>query len=102
MRAHSKSIPTPDSGKILKEEFLEPLGISAYRLARELNVSTSSILDILHNKRKLTIDMALRFSRYFGTSEKFWMNLQNDIELRNRRVDLKEELSKITPVGQSV
>jgi addiction module HigA family antidote len=63
MRNEKYLIPTPTIGEILKEEFLDPLKISGYRLAKALNVSTSSILDILHNKRKITVDMALRFAK---------------------------------------
>ena len=88
-------IETPKIGDILKEEFLEPLNISAYRLAKEINVSTSSILDLIHNKRKISVEMALRLARYFGTSSKFWLNLQNEIDLRETNQKLKKELEKI-------
>jgi antitoxin HigA-1 len=90
-----KIIETPKIGDILKEEFLDPLNISAYRLAKEINVSTSSVLDLLHNKRKISVEMALRLSRYFGTSSKFWLNLQNEIDLRETNQKLKKELEKI-------
>lgn len=95
-------IPTPTIGEILIEEFLEPLGISGYRLAKELHVATSSILDILHDRRRLSVDMALRLSRVFGTSEHFWLNIQNEIDIRNRRVELSTDLEKIHPVEHSV
>jgi addiction module HigA family antidote len=88
-------IETPKIGDILKEEFLEPLNISAYRLAKEINVSTSSVLDLVHNKRKISVEMALRLSRYFGTSSKFWLNLQNEIDLRETNQKIKKELEKI-------
>jgi len=88
-------IETPKIGDILKEEFLEPLNISAYRLAKEINVSTSSVLDLIHNKRKISVEMALRLARYFGTSSKFWLNLQNEIDLREANQKLKKELDKI-------
>jgi addiction module HigA family antidote len=89
------TIETPKIGDILKEEFLEPLNISAYRLAKEINVSTSSVLDLIHNKRKISVEMALRLARYFGTSSKFWLNLQNEIDLREANQKLKKELDKI-------
>jgi addiction module HigA family antidote len=89
------TIETPKIGDILKEEFLEPLNISAYRLAKEINVSTSSVLDLVHNKRKISVEMALRLARYFGTSSKFWLNLQNEIDLRETNQKLKKELEKI-------
>lgn len=88
-------IETPKIGDILKEEFLDPLGISAYKLAKEIHVSTSSVLDLIHNRRKISVEMALRLSRYFGTSSKFWLNLQNEIDLRNANQKLQEELEKI-------
>ncbi len=90
------TIETPKIGDILKEEFLEPLDISAYRLAKEINVSTSSILDILHNKRKISVEMALRLAKYFGTSSKFWLNLQNELDLRETKHKIEKELEKIT------
>ena len=88
-------IDTPNVGEILKEEFLDPLKITAYRLSKNINVSTSTILDIIHNKRKVSAEMALRLSRYFGNSYKFWLNLQNEIEIREIKSKKKNELSKI-------
>jgi addiction module HigA family antidote len=88
-------IETPAIGEILKEEFLDPLHISAYKLAKDIHVSTSTILDILHNKRKISVEMALRLAKYFGTSSKFWLNLQNEIDLRNVQQKLKNELDSI-------
>ena len=99
--AESNRIKTPSAGEILKEEFLEPLGISAYRLAKEINVSTTTILDILNGNRKITVETALRLSRFFGNSERFWLNLQNDIDLRNQREKLRSDLEKITPLKRS-
>jgi len=95
-------IPTPTIGEILTEEFLEPLGISAYRLAKELHVASSSILDILHDRRRLSVDMALRLSRVFGTGDHFWLNIQNEIDIRNRREELSTDLEKIHPVKHPV
>ena len=92
---HSEKIPTPTVGEILKEEFLEPMNITAYRLAKEIHVSTTTILDIINGKRKVTIDTSLRLSKFFGNSEKFWINLQNDIDLRNQKEKLEEELKTI-------
>lgn len=91
-------IPTPTIGEILTEEFLEPIGMTPYRLAKELHVATSSVLDIVHDRRRLTVDMALRLSRCFGTSERFWLNLQNEIDIRNRREELAPDLQRITPI----
>ena len=88
-------IDTPNVGEILKEEFLDPLNITAYRLSKDINVSTSTILDIIHNKRKVSAEMALRLSRYFGNSYKFWLNLQNEIEIREIKSKKENELCKI-------
>lgn len=88
-------IETPKIGDILKEEFLDPLGITAYRLSRELNVSTSSILDLVHNKRKISVEMALRLSKFFGNSHKFWINLQTEIDVRETKVKMDKEIEKI-------
>ena len=71
-------------GEILMKEFLEPLGITQYRLAKDISVVPRRVNEIVHGKRAITADTALRLSRYFGTSEKFWMNLQTryDMELQ--------------------
>ena len=90
-----KKIPTPAVGRILKDEFLEPMGITAYRLAREIHVSTTTILDIINGKRKISVDTSLRLARFFGNSDKFWINLQNDIDLRNHKEKLEKELNNI-------
>jgi len=88
-------IETPTIGEIIREEFLEPLHITPYRLSKELGVSTSTILDLLHNKRKLSVEMALRLSKYFGNSYKFWLNLQNELEIRETQKKMGKELEKI-------
>ena len=93
-------IPTPTVGEILQEEFLDPLGMTPYRLAKELRVATSSILDLVHGRRRLSVDMALRLARLFGTTERFWLNLQNEIDVRNRRDELSSELDAIHPVAR--
>jgi antitoxin HigA-1 len=95
------SIETPKIGDILKEEFLEPLDITPYRLSKDLNVSTSSILDLIHNKRKISVEMALRLSKYFGTSSKFWLNLQNELDLRETQPKMEKELDRI-PVNARI
>jgi addiction module HigA family antidote len=96
----SEKIPTPTVGEILREEFLEPFGITAYRLAKEINVSTTTILDIINNNRKITVDTALRLSRYFGNSAHFWLNLQNDIDIRNQRAKIGKDIEKIIPINK--
>lgn len=88
-------IATPTMGEILKEEFMEPLGISAYRLANDIHVPVSRIQEILHNRRKITVDTSLRLGVYFGVSEKFFLNMQNDIDIRNARLSMADELATI-------
>ncbi len=88
-------VETPTIGEIIREEFLEPLDITPYRLSKELKVSTSTILDLLHNKRKITVEMSLRLSKFFGNSYKFWLNLQNELEIRETRNRMSKELDKI-------
>ena len=65
----AKLISTPTVGEILREEFMEPMGISAYKLAQEIFVPTSRVQDILHDRRKITVDTSLRLGKYFGVSE---------------------------------
>src|SRR5574344_2122143 len=90
-----EKLQTPKIGDILTEEFLEPLNITPYRLSKDIGVSTSSVLDLVHNKRKITVEMALRLSKYFGTSSKFWLNLQNELDLREAEKKLARDLLAI-------
>jgi addiction module HigA family antidote len=90
-------IDTPKIGEILKEEFLDPLGISAYRLSKELKVSTSTVLDLIHDRRKISVEMALRLSKFFGNSHKFWTNLQTELDVRETRARMEKEFEKIHP-----
>ena len=71
-------IETPKISEILLEEFMSPLGISAYRLAKDINVPASRIQDILKDKCKITVDTSLRLARYFNVSDKYFSNLQNN------------------------
>ena len=79
-------------GEILLEEFLEPMGISQYRLAKDISVPPRRINEIVHGKRSVTADTALRLSRYFGTSERFWLNLQTGYDLDIERDRLGDRL----------
>ena len=88
-------IPTSTIGEILQEEFLEPMGISAYKLAHEIHVPTSRIQDILHNRRKITADTSLRLARYFGVSDQYFLSMQNDIDIRIMKQSIAGELSSI-------
>jgi len=91
-------IETPKMSEILSEEFMGPLNISAYRLAKDISVPVSRIQDILHDRRKITPDTSLRLGRYFGVSERYFLNLQNDIDIRNERLEIKDELDQIKTV----
>lgn len=75
-------------GEILLEEFLQPLGISAYRLSKDLDIPQTRISEILKGNRRITADTALRLSKYFGNSAKFWLGLQDDYDLEE---ELKEK-----------
>jgi len=80
--------PPIHPGEILLEEFLKPMGISQYRLAKDIHVPPRRVNEIVHGKRSLTADTALRLSRFFGTSERFWLNLQirYDLEVEKDRL----------------
>jgi addiction module HigA family antidote len=84
-------------GEILLEEFLEPLGVSQYRLAQAIAVPPLRIDKIVHGKRRVTADTALRLARYFGTSVQFWMNLQSRYDLEIERDRIGSDLRRITP-----
>jgi len=82
-------------GEILEEEFLIPMGISPYKLAKDLNISATQISEILKGKRRITVNTALRLSKYFGNSVEFWVGIQTDYEIRKAKKDLKKQLSQI-------
>jgi antitoxin HigA-1 len=88
-----RTLPPVHPGEILLEEFLKPLGISQNRLGRDLGVSPRRINEIIHGKRSITADTALRLSRYFGTSAEFWLGLQADYDLDMAKDKLADRLS---------
>jgi addiction module HigA family antidote len=92
-------------GEILLREFLEPPGISRYRLAHDISVPPRRVNEIVRGSRSMTADTALRLSRYFGTSERFWMNLQSryDLEVEKERLGsrLKREVTGLVTTGTS-
>ncbi len=94
-------IETTKMSEILFEEFMEPMGISAYRLAKDIHVPTSRIQDILHDRRKITADTSLRLAKYFGVSDDYFLNMQNEIDMRNTRLSIREELDQIIPFSLS-
>jgi addiction module HigA family antidote len=89
-----KKLPPIHPGEILLEEFLRPLGISQYRLAKDVSVSPRRINEIVHGQRAVSADTALRLSRYFGTTEMFWINLQARYDLESQRDALAGRLEK--------
>ncbi|MEO8417039.1 MAG: HigA family addiction module antitoxin [Ginsengibacter sp.] len=86
-------------GEVLKEEFLEPLGITAYRLSKDTFIPQTRISEILKGKRRVTADSALRFAKYFGTSAKFWLGLQDDYDLEEEGINKKSELDEIPKIN---
>lgn len=95
------SLPPVHPGEVLLLEFLEPMGISQYRLAKDISVSARRINEIVHGKRSVTADTALRLSRYFGTSERFWLNLQTryDLDVERDRFGDRLEAEVLQHVG---
>ena len=87
-------IPPVHPGDILQEDFLEPLEITQYRLAKDISVPPRRINEIVHGKRSITADTALRFSRYFGVSPQFWINLQAHYDLEIKSDKLGKRLEK--------
>jgi addiction module HigA family antidote len=79
-------------GEILVEEFLTPMGITQYRLAKDISVAPRRINEIVHGKRAISADTALRLARYFGTSERFWMNLQTRYDMEHQKDILGDRL----------
>ena len=77
----TKRLAPVHPGEVLLEEFLEPMGLSQYRLAKEIHVPARRINEIVHGTRGISADTALRLARFFGTSERFWMNLQTQFDL---------------------
>ena len=88
-------IPEVHPGEILEEEFLKPLGISAYKLAKETKIPATRISQIIKGKRRITADTALRFSKYFGNSADFWLGIQMEYDLRKERVEIESVLEEI-------
>ena len=87
-------------GEILKEEFLDPMGITAYRLSKETFIPQTRISEIIKKKRRITADTALRFSRFFGTTAKFWLGLQNDYDLEEEKSLKGKEFDIIKPIKE--
>jgi addiction module HigA family antidote len=90
-------IPTPTVGEILLEDFMKPAGISSNKLAKCLQVPSSRVNDLLHNRRKITPDTSLRLARFFGVSDRYFLNIQNDIDMRELKQSMAEVINNIQP-----
>jgi antitoxin HigA-1 len=90
-----KKLKNIHPGEVLQEEFLLPLHISAYRLAKDTSIPQTRISEIIKGNRRITADTALRLSRYFGTTPKFWLGLQDDYDLEEEVNFKDEELNNI-------
>jgi antitoxin HigA-1 len=97
--AEDTVMPPVHPGEILLEEFLTPLAVSQYQLAKAVNVPARRINEIVHGQRRITADTALRLSRYFGTSERFWLNLQARYDLEIEKDRLGGALDDIRPLS---
>lgn len=90
----AKTMEPIHPGEILSEEFLKPLNVSQYKPAKDINVPARRINEIVHGKRSITADTALRLSRYFGLSERFWLNLQSRYDLETEKEKLKGRIEE--------
>ena len=100
--SEEEKLPPIHPGEILLEEFLAPMGISQYRLAKDISVPARRINEIVHGKRAITPDTALRLSRYFGLSERFWLNLQSRYDLEIEKDRLAERLESEVQIYEIV
>ena len=96
-----KKLPNIHPGEVLLEEFLIPMEISQYRLAKELKIPQTRISEIVKRNRRITADTALRLSKYFGTSAKFWLGLQDDYDIEEYENKLAKELKEIPEVDRN-
>ena len=90
-----KKLKNIHPGEILLEEFLIPLGVSAYRLSKEISIPQTRISEIIKGNRRITADTALRLSKYFGNSAKFWLGIQDDFDIEEERTNKSAELNAI-------
>jgi addiction module HigA family antidote len=90
----TRKIPPIHPGEILFEEYLRPMGLSQYRLAKDISVPARRVNEIVHGKRAITADTALRLARFFGTSDRFWLNLQTRYDLEVEKERLKGRLER--------
>lgn len=94
-----KKLENIHPGEVLNLEFLEPLEITAYRLSKDLKIPQTRISEIIKGRRRITADTALRLSKYFGNSPKFWLGLQDDFDIEEEQKQKKDELDEIEKLG---
>ena len=97
-----KKLPNIHPGEVLLEEFLIPMEISQYRLAKDLKIPQTRVSEIVKRNRRITADTALRLSKYFGTSAKFWLGLQDDYDIEEYENKLVKELNEIQGLDRNV
>jgi addiction module HigA family antidote len=97
-----KKLKNIHPGEILQKEFLTQLDISAYRLSKDLGIPQTRVSEILKGNRRITADTALRLSKYFGNSPKFWLGIQNDFDLEEEVRNKQEELKSIIKFNKNV
>jgi addiction module HigA family antidote len=90
-----KKLKNIHPGEILQEEFLIPLDISAYRLSKEISIPQTRISEIVKGNRRITADTALRLSKFFGNSAKFWLGLQDDFDIEEEKTNKQKDLNAI-------
>jgi addiction module HigA family antidote len=90
----TRELPPIRPGETRLDEYLKPMGINQYRLAKDINVDPRRINEIVHGRRSTSADTALRLARYFGTSERFWLNLQSRYDLELQKMELGERLEQ--------
>jgi len=93
-RAHRNRTPFPHPGETIREDYMKPLGMSVNKLALELRVPATRMAEIVHGRRGITADTALRLARYFSTTPKFWLNLQSSYDLAMAAETKSEEIAK--------
>ena len=90
-----KNLKNIHPGEVLAEEFLTPLGITAYRLSKDIGIPQTRISEIIKCRRRITADTALRLSKYFNNSAKFWLGLQDDFDIEDEKSQMEKELNSI-------
>ena len=95
-------IKAPTVGEILREEFVEPMNMSAYKLAQSIHVPVSRIQAILNGSRRITPDTSLRLAKFFGVSDRYFLDMQNDIDIRALKTNMAKDIAEIEPYRVAV